>query len=567
MIPAPPPDGAGVSDHRTRVRVMLRDTIFRNATLFGQPGRHALWVRDGVIHWIGADVDLTSAAGPADEIDAGGALLSPGFCDSHVHLFGGGAALEQLDLSAVHSRDALARALRERAEATPEDVMICAFGANYDLIGPDRRPDRHALDDILPGRAVFVTATDFHCAWASTPALERAGILHGADPGPGAEVVMGDDGLATGELREFAAMDLVKVHSPTGGREGLGLVGAEPDEVSPAERARDKATLRQAMAECLRHGITSVANMDGNLYQAALLSELAEEGALPIHVSLPMTLVPDMPDTRRSELYAQSAAAPRGSLTFGRVKMFMDGVFDTWTALRTDDYPGRPGFRGEPLFAAGEFARNCCEADARGLQIATHAVGDGAVRAVLDGYEAARQANGARDSRHRVEHIDMLHPDDLPRLRALGVVASMQPVHPPGSSGLPLEPTISIMGAGRWRDTFAWKAIAGAEVPIAFGTDWPVSPLSPFNALHSALSRRTWRDDVPDQRLPLDASVAAYTSTGAQALFAEGTRGRLVPGQAADLVLIKGDPAALAGDAGACSILLTMVGGAVRYRA
>jgi len=155
--------------------------------------------------------------------------------------------------------------------------------------------------------------------------------------------------------------------------------------------------------------------------------------------------------------------------------MFMDGVFDTWTAFRTDDYPQRAGFRSAPLFDAEEFAQICIEADALGLQIAVHAVGDGAVRATLNGYAAARAKNGPRDARHRIEHIDMIHPDDLPRLAALGVVASMQPVHPPGLAGLPLEPTVSIMGQARWKDTFPWRAIKDQ------GVCWPLAQIGPYH--------------------------------------------------------------------------------------
>ena len=193
-----------------------------------------------------------------------------------------------------------------------------------------------------------------------------------------------------------------------------------------------------------------------------------------------------------------------------------------------------------------EFAALCIEADSNGLQIAVHAVGDGAVRATLDGYEAARTTNGPRDSRHRIEHIDMIHPADLPRLKALGVVASMQPVHPPGLAGLPLEPTVSIMGPSRWKDTFAWRAIKDQGVVVAFGTDWPVSPLSPLHALHCALSRKPWGADLPDQRLTLDEAVAAYTSAGSHALFTEGLRGQVAVGMRADLVLLRGDLAGLA---------------------
>lgn len=507
---------------------MSEPHILPGLRFFGQNGSHDLTIQDGLI------TDISAAQGA-------GTLTLPAFRDGHLHLFPGGVALEQVNLAHVHDADSLRVALLPQAQALPEGELLCAYAANYDLLGANR-PDRHALDAILPDQPLCIAATDFHCAWANTAALHLAGILNGADAGPGSEVVMGPDGLATGELREFAAMNLVRNLAPSGGREVLGLSGLEPEAVTPAQRARDKATLTRAIDECLRHGITSVVNMDGNLYLADLLTEMAGEG-LPLDISLPMTLVPGQSDTRRRALMDCARRAPVGRLSFGRVKMFMDGVFDTWTAFRTDDYPDRPGFRSAPLFTPEEFARNCIEADALGLSIATHAVGDGAVRATLDGYEAAAKANGSRIG-HQIEHIDMIHKDDLPRLAALGVVASMQPVHPPGLAGLPLEPTITIMSPDRWGDTFAWKAIAALGVNLVFGTDWPVSPLSPFHALHCALSRQPWAPGVPDQRIPLAAALAAYTL------------GRKIAiGAPADLILLEGDLADLAHDPQACRIL------------
>jgi predicted amidohydrolase YtcJ len=219
------------------------------------------------------------------------------------------------------------------------------------------------------------------------------------------------------------------------------------------------------------------------------------------------------------------------------------------------------------LFDQAEFRAICIEADAKHLQIAVHAVGDGAVRATLDGFEAARRANGTRDSRHRIEHIDMIHPLDLPRLKSLGVVASMQPVHPPGLAGLPLEPTVSIMSPDRWADTFPWRAIRDLGVPLAFGTDWPVSPLSPLYALHCALSRQPWAEGVPDQRLTLAETLTAYTRSGAHACFAEGQRGTIAVGMAADLVLLSGDPAGLAVSPEACRIEQVFSGGQLVWAA
>ena len=528
------------------------DLLISNArTLAGEAA--ALAVRAGRIAWVGPPDQAPHAA---QVIDAAGATLLPAFTESHVHLFLGGTALGQLNLAKVSCRAEFEQALQAIAADLPPGAFLCGYGANYEMLGPGTRPDRHALDAVVADRPVFITSTDYHAAWANTAALRLAGILHGAETPPGSQVLMGADGLATGELREGAAMELVRCLTQTGGRDSTAMIGQEPPGTPDAAmRARDKATILRACHYLARHGITSAVNMDGNLYQASLFAELAED--LPIRVKLPMNLTEDQDAARVEALIAQAKAPPVGRLQFGMIKMFMDGVFDTWTAHLVGGYPDDPANDGPRLISAPAFARLCTRADAEGLQIAVHAVGDGAVRAVLDGYEVARAANGPRDSRHRIEHIDTITDDDLPRLKALGVMASMQPVHPPGSAGLPLEPTISIMGRARWPNAFAWARMAGQGTPLAFGTDWPVSPLDPLYCLHCALSRRPWATDMPDQRLSLGAALAAYTEGGAFGMFAEDQRGRLEVGMLADVILVAGDLARLADDPTAARVTHT----------
>lgn len=545
---------------------MPADLIIVNArtrSLFAAPGTTALAVREGRILALGDDDAIRAHGGPQTRIiDAGGRELIPGFIESHLHLFMGGASLSMLNLGDVFSFDAAKAAFAEFIAADRDDDLISGFSANYTIFGTDRRPNRHDLDRICADRPMWFMAVDLHCAWANTRALELAGILGGADVGPGAEVVMGDDGLATGELREFAAMQKIKLISRLKGRDGLDYAGT--DDVSAADRAHDRAMIADAGAYCARHGITSAVNMDGNAYQAGLMRDLAQAGEMPVRVSLPLKLVESDGPEGVARIAAFGDPVP-GWLSFGRIKMFMDGVFDTWTALTVSDYPDQPGFRSEPLIAPEIFNAICIEADRRGLQIATHAVGDGAVRATIDGYEAAAQANGARDARHRIEHIDTITPEDLDRLQPLGITASMQPVHPPGSAGLPLEPTTGIMGRARWDTAFPWRMIRERGVPLAFGTDWPVSPLSPLFAIHCALTRQPWDADAPDQRISLDACLAAYTAGGAHADFCEDRRGALAPGLDADLALIGGQLDALEQSADAASIALTVCGGRITY--
>lgn len=546
---------------------MTADLVILNARLrplFAAPGTTALAVADSVILALGDDRAIRAHIGPATRvIDAAGRELMPGFIESHLHLMMGGASLSMLNMGALFGFEPVREALLDFATRQPGEEILFGYAVNYVLFG-EERPDRHILDRIIGDRPLCLIATDLHCAWANTKALELAGILNGADLGPGSEVVMGADGLASGELREFAAMNRVKMLSRLQGRDAMDyrMTGAEGE----GAREHDRAVIRAAGDYCARHGITRAVNMDGNAWQAGLMRDLALAGEMPVRVSLPLML--EAKDgVQGIDLLDEFGPDVPGWLSFARIKLFMDGVFDTWTALTVTDYPDRPGFRSEPLIPLDQFNAICVEADRRGLQITTHAVGDGAVRAVIDGYEAALAANGPRDARHRIEHIDTIAPTDLGRLGPLGITASMQPVHPPGSAGLPLEPTITIMGAARWPTAFPWAMVKARDVPLAFGTDWPVSPLSPLYAIHCALTRKPWRADLPDQRLSLDDCLAAYTTGGAYADFAENRAARLVPGFDADLVLIDGSLEGLADSESAASVALTVCAGKITYGA
>ena len=254
-------------------------------------------------------------------------------------------------------------------------------------------------------------------------------------------------------------------------------------------------------------------------------------------------------------------------LSSGMVKVFMDGVLDNWTAVMLEPYADRPGWVCEPLFTQAQFDELAIEADRRGLQIAVHAIGDGAVRSVLDGYEAARKANGARDSRHRVEHLEVIAQADVPRFAELGVIASMQPPHPPGS-GFPLEPTVSRIGRARWPLSYAWRTMKNAGAHVVFASDWPVSPIDPMAGIQAAVTRKPWAETDPDQSFTLHEAIAGYTVEGAYAEFAEDRKGRLKPGFMADIVILSGDVEAVAPqELHAIRPVTTICGGKVTYQA
>jgi predicted amidohydrolase YtcJ len=357
--------------------------------------------------------------------------------------------------------------------------------------------------------------------------------------------------------------------TPTGGREALGLAtGRDPESApSAADRAGDRDVLRRGLAYCASLGITGFHNMDGNRYQLALLEEIERAEGLPVRARFCFRMLPGMPLSDLADAVEQRRRwnSPRLKMDF--VKMFIDGVVEATTAYLLDDYAGRPGRRGAPLFEQDEFEAICVEADRLGFQIAVHAIGDGAVRCTLDAYAAARRANGARDSRHRVEHIEMLDPADLPRFAELGVIASMQPTHAAGPV-FPVEPYASMVGAARLPWSFAWQTIRETGARMVFASDWPVAPLDPLLGIRAAVTRSLACVGAPDQRQSLRDAIAGFTVDGAYAEFAEDRKGRLKAGMLADVVVLSGDIAQTPlGTIDGLKVAATICDGRITHRA
>jgi len=489
------------------------------------PHAEAVAVRGNRIVCAGSDDDAAAWRGPGTRvIDAQGCTLIPGFIDSHFHLLLGSLGLGDAQLGDVRSYEALTESLRAFAAEHPRREWLVGYGLPYAILPGGRMLTRRDLDAILPDRPLIVFAYDTHTAWANTQALRRANLLQdGETVAPNSEIVLGKDGLASGELREPGA------YQPA-----LDLI--------PAPGAVEKrALLRKGLAQAAALGVTSVHNMDGDAEQLALYAALEDLGELTLRVYVPYSVRPDTP----FEALAQDAVAMREMhhsdlVRSGAVKFFMDGVIESYTGLLLDDYADRPGVRGDANFSAGHFNRMAVEADRLGLQIFVHAIGDAAVRRTLDGFEAARRANGPRDSRHRVEHIELIHPDDLPRFRELGVIASMQPLHAPASAaGVDVWPPR--VGPARWDRSFAWRSLRAAGATLAFGSDWPVVSQNPMRGVHAALNRKPWAEGGLDHRQTLAETLVAYTRDAAYAEFQELVKGQLRVGMLADLVLLSDD--------------------------
>ena len=550
---------------------MTADMILTNARVLtmdrANPRAEAVALAGGQILAVGSGAEIAALAGPATQvIDAGGRTLLPGFVESHLHLVLGGAELAHLHIAGLHGFDAVRDAFLAFAAKHTDRALLMAQGADYGILG--RPMTRHDLDAMIADRPIAVTSHDHHTVWANTAALTAAGLLQGRETPHGHEVVMGADGLATGELREFEAFGPVIA---LGGEARLNLgiaTGAEPDPwPSAEERAVDKDKVELGLRHCAAHGITSMVNMDGNRFTLELLREMQAEGRLTARVKVPFHFKPHMDLAELDRADAMTRDFADDWLRCGFVKMFMDGVVDSGTAFMLNDYPGMPGHTSDPLFAPERFKEIATEIDKRGLQIAVHAIGDGAVRTTIDGYEAAQQANGTRDSRHRIEHIELIDRADIARLGTLGITASLQPPHPPGAMDFPLQPTLDKIGKDRWADAYLWRTLVEAGAPVAFASDWPVTDVSVLRGLQAALTRQPY-PGATDERLSLMDSLYAYTAGGAWAAQMDDITGRLVPGLAADLVLIDGDLEAVAAEEiGAMSVALTICGGRITHRA
>ncbi|MEM9845490.1 MAG: amidohydrolase, partial [Pseudomonadota bacterium] len=476
---------------------MSPDLIILNGKLItfdpARPRAEALAITAGRIEAVGQNDEISELASPdTRRFDAQGATVLAGFIDSHVHLFCGSVEMGYLDVHGVQGEAALTHRARTWAAEHPDETICFAVQADYTMLGGHGMTDRHALDRVLPDRPFAMFAADHHTIWANTRALEMAGILKGGPVDAGAMIVMGKDGTATGELREPSAYAHVLKLTRHAGRDLEGLtMGADPiPPATGAERVQDKSAIARGMKHCAKQGITGLHNMDGNVYQLELLTEMEADGTLLCRTEVPFHYK-SFDTLDRFEEAEEMRARYKGDYVWcNRVKMFMDGVIDSQTALMIDPYPGTDHI-GDAVFEPEHFNAACIRADAMGLQIATHAIGDLAIRRTLDGYEAARHANGARDSRHRIEHLEVMHPDDLPRLKDLGVVASVQPGHAPYGHYFTSKPEPGILHDYQIERAFAWRDIRATGAPMAFSTDWPVMPVEVMDNIRSAIAPKT----------------------------------------------------------------------------
>ncbi len=524
------------------------------------PWAEAIVTDGGRIRYVGTEAEARAQAGLGTErVHLPDALVIPGLNDSHIHMKLGGEAFGMLNLEGVATLPALQGALRAYAAARPQRPWIEGYGLDYEVFDGLNGPERAVLDAAVADRPVYLRAFDWHSSWANSLALRQAGIERGVSlPLPNEVVVDPASGLATGMLKERLAQERVS-----------SLIAA------PTLGERDD-TLRAAVRHVNRLGITSVQNMEGDPERLAQYDRLLERGELTVRACHYLNV---RESGQRDRLEEFAALTRRYTGLWNRVrgiKLFIDGVVESRTALLLEPYADGSGATGVPDMELGAYREIVVEADRLGMDAATHAIGDRGVQLALDAYEAARRVNGGnrggRDRRHRVEHIEVGRPSDLARFAQLGVTASMQPLHAVPTGDPRFTPWTRLVGPAREPYAFAWRRLIESGASLAFGSDWPIVTPDVRLGLHAALTRTDMMGEPrggwqPHQSLTLAQALDAYTRGAARAEAQEGVKGMLRAGLLADITVFAQDLFALQpADIPRVDIALTVVDGQVVHQ-
>ncbi|MGW7728288.1 amidohydrolase [Streptomyces canus] len=496
----------------------------------------AVAVRDGRIAAVGHD-EVRELIGPRTEVvDLGGKLLLPGFQDAHVHPQGAGLELGLCHLADTVDPAEYLRRIKAYADQHPEAGWITGGGWSLEAF-PGGAPTAAALDAIVPDRPVFLPNRDHHGAWVNSRALERAGIdSRTPDPVDG-RIERDADGNPTGMLQEGA------VH----------LVGRLVPDPTPQEQL---AALLRAQAVLHSYGVTAwqdaivgaYANMTDPApsYHAAL-----DRGLLTARVVGALWWDRERGAEQIPEVVARREELNRGRFRATTVKVMQDGIAENHTAAMLDPYLTGCGCStdnsGISFVEPGELRKYVTELDASGFQVHFHALGDRAVREALDAVESARASNGWRGTRHHLAHLQVVHPHDIPRFRALGASANLQMLwaaHEPQMDEL----TLPFLGAERGTRQYPFGDLLRAGATLAAGSDWPVSSPDPLQAIHVAVNRispgapQGTPEFLPEQRLDLGTALAAYTAGSAYVNHLDDIAGSITVGKSADLVVLDRDP-------------------------
>ena len=547
------------------------DLLFVNGAVYtvdaARRWAEAVAVRDGRIVALGTTDDLVELRGSSTEVvELGGRMLVPGFQDAHVHPINAGLEELRCDLSQDHGLEAYLDRIRAYVSSHPTASWILGGGWSVDVFRGGN-PRAETLDDLVSDRPVFLPNRDGHGAWVNSRTLELAGITRDTpDPYDG-RIERDADGTPTGSLHE-GAMDLVVplVPEPTHGEMIDGLLTAQSYLHSLGITA-----WQDALVDSHQWG-----------WNLPAYIETARDGRLTARVVGALWWERHRGEEQIEELINKRARA-QGLDRFRAtsVKIMQDGVIENFTAAMIDPYVAAEGVptdhRGPSLVEPEALKGAVTRLDAEGFQVHFHSIGDRSVREALDAIEAARRVNGPNDHRHHISHIEVIHPDDIPRFRTLGVVANAQPLWAMHEGQMD-DLTIPFLGEPRWRWVYPFASLVRAGAMLAMGSDWPVSSPDPIEQIHVAVNRAAAPNYVygngndkvflPEQRLDLPTALAAFTMGSAYVNHFEGETGSVEIGKAADLAVIDRDLFAIpAEEIASARVEQTFVGGRRVYAA
>ena len=547
LLPSTAPAQAAGATARSADTVLVGGRIWTGNP--GQPEAQALAIVGDEIVAVGSDDEVRRWAGPGTRVmELRGRRVVPGFNDAHVHFFDGGQGLASVQLRDAGSPGIFRDRIGAYAATLDKGRWVLNGNWDHELWDPAELPTRQLIDAVTPDNPVFINRLDGHMALANTLALELAGITRDTPDPPGGSIVRDADGEPTGVLKD-AAMNAVYAVIP------------EPDA------AAISSALVAAMQYANANGVTSVQDMSASPEVLRAYRQLLADGDLRVRVYAVQPL------SRWERLAEPGIGAWFGNdmLRIGGLKGFADGSLGSTTALFFEPYldaPETSGLPSDEMVDEAAMLADMIGADAAGLQLAIHAIGDKANAAVLGMFDDVARRNGPRDRRLRIEHAQHLRAIDIPRFKAQGVVASMQPYHAI-DDGRWAEKRI---GPERARGTYAFRSLLDAGATLAFGSDWFVAPMEPLRGIHAAVTRCTldganpdgW---VPEQKISVAEAVRAFTAGSAYAEGQEARKGTLEPGKLADLVVLSRDIFAI-DPAGIADVEVdaTMLGGEVVYR-
>jgi predicted amidohydrolase YtcJ len=497
---------------------------------------------------VGSSSEIDLWRGPETKvIDARGKLLLPGFNDAHVHFISGGAQLDQVNLTDATSPQEFAERIAAQVKKTLKGEWI--LGGRWDETkwpNPEL-PTKEAVDPVTGNTPIFVERYDGHLSLANSAAMRLAGINAKTSDVPGGVIVRDASGNPTGIFKD-AAQELINKAIP------------------PMSHERRMRAARRALEHAASLGVTSVQHMNPEFADVTVYSEIAEKGELTTRIYA----VPMETDWRDQAKIGIRRAWGSTYLRLGAVKGYADGSLGSRTAYMFEAFADDPGNRGllsDEMHPPNAMRDRLMHADAAGLQLRIHAIGDRAISMTLDIFSDIEKEHGYHDQRFAIEHAQHMADKDFERFAALHVIASMQPYHAI-DDGRWAEKRL---GHQRARYSYGWRSFLDHGVTLAFGTDWPVAPLNPILGLYAAVTRATldgknpdgW---IPEEKITLPEAIEAYTLGAAFAEFQDKEKGSITPGKLADMVILSDNIFDLKPDAiRNVKVKTTIVGGKVVY--